>query len=137
MKRITFAAALALAFGAGLTAHTIAGAKQPPVSAKTVLESDLKGGVFEQGLMQVYAFEPGAALPWHIHPDAHEFAYILDGTLTLEVEGEGIRTVKTGEGVHLNPNVVHRGTADAVAGTKLVVVRLKPKDKPAVTLIQR
>ena len=33
-----------------------------------------KGGVFEEAVVQVYAFEPGAALPWHIHPDAHEIA---------------------------------------------------------------
>jgi mannose-6-phosphate isomerase-like protein (cupin superfamily) len=29
---------------------------------------------------QVYTFPPGAVLPWQIHPDAHEIAYVVEGT---------------------------------------------------------
>jgi quercetin dioxygenase-like cupin family protein len=128
---------LALAFGAGFAVHGLAGAQQSPVSARTVLQSDLKGGVMEEAVVQVYEFQPGAALPWHIHPDAHEIAFILDGALTLEVEGQGTRVLKPGEASHLAPNVVHRGFTDSNAGAKLVAVRLKPKDKPLVTLTPR
>ena len=76
----------ALAFAAGIAAHSLAGAQQQSVTARTILETDVHGGVFEQAVVQVYEFPPGAALPWHIHPDAHEIAYILDGALTLEIE---------------------------------------------------
>jgi quercetin dioxygenase-like cupin family protein len=134
MNRIVL---VALAFAAGLAAHSLAGAQQQSVTARTIMDIEVKGGVFEQAVVQVYEFPPGAALPWHIHPDAHEIAYILDGALTLEIEGQGTHVFRTGEASHVAPNAVHRGLADAVHGTKLVAVRFKPKDKPLVTLIPR
>jgi quercetin dioxygenase-like cupin family protein len=138
MHRLVRSLALAaLAFGAGFLANNLATARQPPVIAKTILQSDVKGGVFEEAVVQVYEFEPGAVLPWHIHPDAHEIAYILDGALTLEIDGQGSRVLQTGDASHVPPNAVHRGAADPARGVKLVAVRFKPKDKPLVTLIPR
>jgi len=138
MKRaFTNLVLLAIAFAAGFLANNIATARQPPVKAKTILQTDVKGGVFEEAVVQVYEFEPGAALPWHIHPDAHEIAYIIEGALTLEIDGQGSRVLQAGDASHVAPNVVHRGSTDPAQGTKLVAVRFKPKDKPLVTLIQR
>lgn len=134
MKRLLL---VVVAFAAGFAAHTFADTQPQQVTAGTILESDLKGGVMEQAVVQVYQFPPGAALPWHIHPDAHEVAYILDGALTLEVEGQGTRLLKAGEAVHVQPNSIHRGLADPGQGVKLVAVRFKPKNQPLVTLIQR
>lgn len=134
MKRLLL---VAFAFAAGFAAHTFADTQPQPVTARTILESDVKGGVLEQAVVQVYQFPPGAALPWHIHPDAHEVAYILDGALTLEIEGQGTRVLKAGDAVHVQPNSVHRGLADPTQGVKLVAVRFKPKNQPLVTLIQR
>lgn len=128
---------VALAFVAGFAAHTFADTQRPQIAARTILESDVKGGVMEQAIVQVYEFPAGAALPWHIHPDAHEVAYILDGVLTLEIEGQGTRVLKAGEAVHVQPNSVHRGLAGREVGVKLVAVRFKPKKQPLVTLISR
>ena len=110
---------------------------QQQVTARTILQTDVKGGVFEEAVAQVYEFAPGAVLPWHIHADAHEVAYIIDGALTLEVDGSGTRRFEAGEASHVPPNAVHRGLADEKLGTKLVAVRFKPKDKPLVTLVPR
>jgi len=138
MKRFVV---VALAFAAGVAAHAVAAREPAPSSAqvvaRTILETDIKGGVFEQAVAQVYEFPPGAVLPWHIHADAHEIAYILEGVLTLEVEGQGVRIFKAGEASHVPPNAIHRGSADEKLGTKLVAVRFKPKDKPLVTLVPR
>jgi len=135
MKRFVV---VALAFVAGVAAHAVA-AREPTaqVSARTILDTDVKGGVFEQAVAQVYEFPPGALLPWHIHPDAHEIAYILEGALTLEIDGQGAKVLKAGDASHVPPNAVHRGRADDKLGTKLVAVRFKPKDKPLVTLVPR
>lgn len=134
-------ALLALVFATGLGAHAVlardTAPKQQQVTARTVLQTDVKGGVFEEAVTQVYEFPPGAVLPWHIHPDAHEIAYILDGALTLEIDGQAPRVVKAGEATHVPPNAVHRGLADEKLGVKLVAVRFKPKDKPLVTLVPR
>jgi len=70
-------------------------------------------------------------VPWHIHPDAHEFNYELDGVLTLQIEGKDSRSLKQGEAVYVPPNVVHRGiNLSRTQPAKIVVVRVKPKTKP-------
>jgi quercetin dioxygenase-like cupin family protein len=131
---------IVLSFVAGVAWHGLwwtTTAAQQQVTARTVLQTDISGGVFEEAVAQVYEFPPGAVLPWHIHADAQEVAFILEGALTLEIEGQGARVFKAGEASYVPPNAVHRGLADAALGTKLVAVRFKPKDKPLVTLVPR
>jgi quercetin dioxygenase-like cupin family protein len=43
--------------------------------------------------------------------------------------------IKAGEGFHVNANVVHRGVGEP-SGAKLLIVRLKPKDKPIMQPVQ-
>ena len=133
MKRILLlGAAIALAFGAGLATQSMVGAQQQPITSKTVMDDPLVGGTYEQMLMQEVSFGPGAGVPWHIHPDGHEIAYVLEGAIKLQVDGQPDRVLKPGEGLHMNANVVHRGEAEP-SGAKLLIVRLKPKDKPVMT----
>jgi quercetin dioxygenase-like cupin family protein len=136
MKRtLLLGSALALAFGAGLATQSMVGAQQQPINAKTVMDEPLVGGVYEQMLMQEVSFQPGAGVPYHIHPDGHEIAYVLEGTLKLQVDKQPDRMLKAGEGLHMNANVIHRGEAGA-GGAKLLIVRLKPKDKPVMQPMQ-
>ena len=138
MKRtLLLGAALALAFGAGLATQSIVGAQTTPPapSAKTLMDEPLIGGTFEQMMMQEVSFQPGAGVPWHIHPDGHEVAYLLEGSLKLQVDKQPDRTVNPGEGLHMNANVVHRAEAGP-SGAKLLIVRLKPKDKPVMQPMQ-
>jgi quercetin dioxygenase-like cupin family protein len=82
---------------------------------------------------QSYTFPPGAILPWHIHPDADEIAYIIEGTFTFQRASEEPKVLHAGEADYVEPNVVHRGMNLSDAPVKLFVVRIKPKDKPLVT----
>lgn len=45
-----------------------------------LLVADLEGEPGKEVNMQVYTFPPGASVPWHIHRDAHEFNYELEGS---------------------------------------------------------
>lgn len=138
MKRtLLLGTALALAFGAGLATQSIVGAQtQPPApTAKTIMDEPLIGGIYEQMLMQEVSFQPGAGVPYHIHPDGHEIAYVLEGELKLQVDKQPDRMLKVGEGLHMNANVIHRGEAGP-NGAKLLIVRLKPKDKPVMQPVQ-
>jgi quercetin dioxygenase-like cupin family protein len=136
MKRtLLLGAALTLAFGAGLATQSMVGAQQQPIAAKTVMQEPLVGGTYEEMLMQEVTFQPHAGVPWHIHPDGHEIAYVLEGAIKLQVDGQPDRVVKAGEGLHANSNVVHRGEAEE-SGAKLLIVRLKPKDKPVMQTVQ-
>ncbi|MGH6833891.1 MAG: cupin domain-containing protein [Methyloceanibacter sp.] len=104
----------------------------PAVTVQQLLAAALAGDPDKEVNAQVYTFPPGTVLPWHIHPDAHEIAYILEGTLTFQREGEEPREIKAGEADYLAPNIVHRGMNNGDKPVKLFVVRIKPKDKPLV-----
>jgi quercetin dioxygenase-like cupin family protein len=142
MRRVLlWGAVLACGLGAGaLLAREPAGAPAPQskVTAKELLQQALQGEPGKEVNMQVYTFPPGASVPWHIHPDAHEFDYAISGTLTLEIEGEPKRELKTGEAVYVPPNVVHRGmNLSETEPMQVFVVRVKPKDAPLTTIVPR
>jgi quercetin dioxygenase-like cupin family protein len=112
-------------------------ASQDQVKAVQLLEAPLAGEPGKEVDIRVYTFAPGTVLPWHIHPDAHEFNYQLEGTLTLEFQGQPPRDLKPGEAIYVPPNVVHRGlNRSATEPAKVHVVRVKPKDKPLVEEVQ-
>jgi quercetin dioxygenase-like cupin family protein len=104
----------------------------PPsiVDSQELLAAELEGETDKEAVTHVYGFPTGAVLPWHIHPDAHEVVYVLDGVFTMEVAGEGQKTYAAGESFYLAPNIVHRGMNQSGGPAKIFVVRIKPKDKP-------
>lgn len=110
------------------------GAREAGVSEGVVRQElatePLAGAPDKDVVTDTYSIPPGAVLPWHIHPDAHEVSYILSGELILEIEGEGSKHLKAGESFYLHPNAVHRGLNEGTEPVKLFVVRIKPKDKP-------
>ena len=130
MKRnLLLGTAVALAFGAGLATQAIVGAQSPAPPQEIIKEEPLVGGNAQDMVMQVVTIQPNVASPWHIHPDGHEISYVLDGAIKLQVDKEPDRVVKAGEGFHVNANIVHRGVGEP-SGAKLLIVRIKPKDKP-------
>ena len=107
------------------------------VTAEQLLVSDLAGELGKEVNIQVYTFPPGASVPWHIHPDAHEFDYELDGALSLQTDGQGSKLLKRGEAAYVAPNVVHRGVnVSRTQAAKILAVRVKPKDQPLTTEVQ-
>ncbi len=134
--KLLMGAVLALAFGAGLATQNAVIA-QSPISAKTVMQDPLKGGIYEEVIMQIVEIAPGGVVPWHIHPDGHEITYMLDGQIALEVDVEGKKSPKGGEGFHIQANVPHTAKNEGTVPARLLVVRLKPKDKPIMTPVTR
>ena len=130
------AAILSIALAACLAAGGLVLARDtgdhPEVSTEKLMEQALAGEDGKEIVAQTYVFPPGVVLPWHIHPDAHEIAYVLEGDFTFEREGQPPRAMTAGEADYLEPNVVHRGLNTSDAPVKLFVVRIKPKDKPLV-----
>ena len=102
------------------------------VEAQDLFLKEFAGDPSKEVRSQLYTFPPGAVLPWHIHPDAHEIAYVIEGTFTFERAGEAPRVMKAGDADYVAPNVVHRGMNLSDAPVKLFVVRIKPKGAPLV-----
>ena len=100
------------------------------VEAQDLFVKDFAGDPSKEVKAQLYTFPAGAILPWHIHPDADEIAYVIEGTFTFQRAGEQPKVMKQGEADYVAPNVVHHGMNLSDAPVKLFVVRIKPKDKP-------
>ena len=133
MTRAVIAALLLVAFLGG----SFVLAREPDsyaskVEAHDIFLKEFAGDPTKEVKSQLYIFPPGAVLPWHIHPDAHEIAYVIEGTFTFERAGEAPKVMKAGDADYVAPNVVHRGMNLSDAPVKLFVVRIKPKDAPLV-----
>lgn len=103
----------------------------PKVEAEHLLTKPLVGEPDKEVDIQLYTFPPGSAVPWHIHPGAHEIEYGLEGTLMIEEEGKPPYPLNAGGSNYLAPDVVHRGwNASKTEPAKVYVVRIKPKDAP-------
>lgn len=129
-KRLIGAVLLTAAIGIGsLNARE---GEPPPsiVDSQELIAEEIAGEPDKEAVTHVYGFPAGAVLPWHIHPDAHEVVYVLDGVFTMEVAGESQKIYRAGESFYLAPNLLHRGMNKGSVPAKIFVVRIKPKDKP-------
>ena len=127
MKKTVLAAAAALVISLGGQA-----AAQAPagIEIKNVLRSDLNGLDNQETIMQYLDIAPKAVVPWHTHPDGHEISFLVEGELTLEEDGKGARTLKAGEGFHVQPGTPHTAVNSGSTTAKVLVVRLNAKGKP-------
>jgi quercetin dioxygenase-like cupin family protein len=103
------------------------------VESQDLYVKDFAGDPTKEVRTQLYTFPPHSSVPWHIHPDAHEMFYIIEGTFTFERAGQPPKVIRAGEADYLEPNVVHRGLNNGDVPVKLFAVRIKPKDKPVMT----
>lgn len=78
-------------------------------------------------------FAPGAAVPKHTHP-GEEIGFVLDGQVTIEMDGKPAQTLKAGDAFFIPAGTVHTakntGTAPAVVISTYVVEKGKPLATP-------
>lgn len=106
-----------------------------------ILRVDLQGQ--EQRVQETTAnvldLAPGSGAPWHMHPAAQELLYVLAGDITVEIEGQGTKLVKTGEIVAIPAEIPHlaRNESASTSAKALVVHSRADKDKPFVVAVKR
>jgi quercetin dioxygenase-like cupin family protein len=111
-------------------------AQQQSVKRTELLRMALEGMEGKEGVMYVAELPPGAAAGKHTHPGA-EFAYILDGALTLEPQGQAAKTYKAGEAFHNPAKVIHDAKNTSTTGsTKVLVFLIAEKGQPLATPAQ-
>ena len=111
-------------------------AQQQSIKRTELLKTVIEGMEGKEVIMYVAELAPGAAAGKHTHPGP-EFAYILDGALTLEPEGQAPKTYKTGEVFHNAAKIVHDAkNASATAPSKVLVFLLAEKGHPLATPVQ-
>jgi quercetin dioxygenase-like cupin family protein len=103
----------------------------PPTVAE-LMTRDIAGMPNKEALMLTVTYlRGGASLP-HRH-DAQVFVYVLEGAMTMQVDGSAPVTVGPGKTFYEGPHDVHRVSANAsqTEPAKILVFMIKDKGKPA------
>jgi quercetin dioxygenase-like cupin family protein len=134
MKSATSKAAALCAMIALVWAGSI-GALQTPqapaVNRNVVLKQDMTIPGRE-AVMVVVEIPPGGAEGRHSH-NAEVFAFVEEGTLTLETEAKPTETLKAGDHFYAAPGQIHQGKNNGSTPVKLHVVFVAEKGKPLTT----
>src|SRR5580704_11635190 len=107
---------------------------QSPTSAaavKQLMTKELAGVTGKEVLMSTVTYPPGGSSPPHRH-DAQVFVYVLQGELTMQVQGSPAVTLRAGQTFYESPDDIHQVSANAskTAPAKFLVVSIKDKAKP-------
>jgi quercetin dioxygenase-like cupin family protein len=123
MRKTTavFAIALSLANGTPW-----ASAQEPFVRAP-LQKSEYPAG-HETHVMLVTS-APGALLPRHTHPGV-EISYVVEGELTVTIEGKDAVVVKAGSSFAVPPGAAHSAKNTASIPTKVLATFVIEKGKP-------
>ena len=103
-------------------------AQQPGIQRKSIVQQDGPPGY--QTLVNVLEFAPGSREVRHTHPGPLA-GYVLEGTLTLEREGQATATYKAGDAFYVEAGKAHLGANQASVPLKLLATLFVEKDKPS------
>jgi quercetin dioxygenase-like cupin family protein len=106
-----------------------------PASAEQVtplMSQGLLGDPGKEALMITVTYGPGAASLPHRH-DAQVFVYVLEGEVTMQVQGQPPVTLRAGQTFYEGPEDIHQVSANAsrTASARILVFMVKDKAKPA------
>jgi quercetin dioxygenase-like cupin family protein len=85
-----------------------------------------------EGVQETVEFAPGAREAKHTHP-GDLFAYLLEGTLSLDIEGTPARTVNPGDAFFVPAEKVHWAECSGKMPCKLLVTFVVEKGKPLMS----
>jgi len=77
-------------------------------------------------------FQPGGSVAKHTHP-GEEVAYVLEGEITLEVDGKPAQHLKAGDSFYLPGGTVHTAKNTGKGGAKVLATYIVEKGKPLAT----
>jgi quercetin dioxygenase-like cupin family protein len=107
-------------------------AQAPGIKRTDLMRHDL--GVPGREAIQVRVdFAPGVAFGRHSHPGA-EIAYILEGTLEYQLEGEPPVTLTAGEALFIPAGAVHAAKNVGTENAAELATYVVEKGRPLITL---
>jgi quercetin dioxygenase-like cupin family protein len=125
--------ALGIAIGASMTSFVNA---MQHVKVTEIYKANLVTSEGNEGSMFLAELGPGANMGKHYHP-GDAFAYILEGTMLLEIAGKESVALKAGQGGSLPPRTVHDDkNASQTAPLKFLVFHVAKKGEPLAVPVQ-
>ena len=139
MKRtgIMLVVVFALGLVGGGLGHRLLSAQQTPVTRTVLLRTDVAGAEGKEAVVVLAEIAPGATTGKHRHA-GQEIAYILEGSLSMTMEGKPAVTFKPGEAFQQPPQHVHEGqNASATAPVKILAFYIADKGQPLTTAVPK
>jgi quercetin dioxygenase-like cupin family protein len=137
MKRtgVTIAVVFALGLIMGGLGHQRLSAQQEPVTRTILLRTDVAGVEGKEAVVVFAEIAPGATTGKHWHA-GQEIAYVLEGSLSMTMEGKPAVTFTPGDAFQQPPQQVHEGqNASATAPVKILAFYLADKGQPLTTAV--
>ncbi|MBZ5538614.1 MAG: cupin domain-containing protein [Acidobacteriia bacterium] len=128
-RTLVVLAVIAVAGGLALNAQ------QAPVVKRTILMKQDMSIPDREAVMALVELPPGAAEGRHTHP-AEVYAFVQEGTISLENEGSPTVTLKAGDVFHIAPGKVHQATNAGSGTARLSAVFVAEKGKPLTTPVK-
>jgi len=138
MKRVVMmiAVTLVLGIGLGMVTSQVLMAQQAPIKRTTLQQKDLEGVAGREIIMYTADVIPGGVAGRHFHPGP-EVAYVLEGSLILEPEGQPPMTLKKGESFYNPAKGVHNAkNGSTTEPAKVLVVLIGEKGAALSTPVQ-
>jgi quercetin dioxygenase-like cupin family protein len=130
MKGTRSIAAALLIFGSALAPY--AAQAQHGIKRTDVQRHDL--GVPGCEVIQVRVdFAPGVAFARHSHPGA-EIAYVLEGTLEYQIDGNAPVTLKAGEALFIPAGAIHTAKNPGTGNASELATYIVEKGRPVLVL---
>lgn len=132
MKRKVVVLTLVLAAGIalGVIVSHVFNAQQAPAKTPVLLKTDLSGMEGKEGVILLSEVAPGEVGRKHYHP-GHQFGYVLEGSMVMEIEGKPPVTYKPGETFYVPPNQVHYAkNVSTTAPVKVLGFSIVDKGQP-------
>jgi quercetin dioxygenase-like cupin family protein len=101
---------------------------QAPGIKRTLLQR-IDVGDNREAILGLAEIAPGAAAGRHTHPGV-ELGYVVEGSASLEVEGETPRLLKAGDSYMIPAGKVHDAKTVGEAPTKVLATYVVEKGKP-------
>jgi quercetin dioxygenase-like cupin family protein len=130
-----FALALVTAASVGVASTALAQQPAPaqPTSniKRTLLQKVDVPGTNYDTITGIAEIVPNANIGRHTHPGP-ETGYVIEGELTLMIDGETPKAMKAGDSYQIPPGAVHDGRSGD-KGVKVMAVYMVEKGKPLAT----
>jgi len=127
---------VACAVGVGLMMAAFVGlhAQQTGFKRTVVQQGDLSTPG-RQVVQAVAEIQPGGQSGRHTHP-GEEIAYILEGTVVIEMDGKPAVSKTAGEGILIPAGTVHNAKNTGKTVAKVLATYVVEKGKPVTTPVQ-
>jgi quercetin dioxygenase-like cupin family protein len=129
------ARAIAVVVVVGMGGGLILEAQQAPAVKRNIVLKENMSLPDREGVMALVELPPGSEEGRHTHP-AEVFAFVLEGTISLENEGNPTATLKAGDVFHVLPGKVHQAINNGSVTARLAAVFIAEKGKALTTQVK-